>query len=50
MSTETPGKAGISASVPQQRAGSDGHPTPRTAPTPPPVPGADYRRTTYWRV
>jgi hypothetical protein len=50
MSTETPGKAGISASVPQQRAGSDGHPTPRTAPTPPPVPGADYRRTTFWRV
>src|SRR3954469_1663373 len=50
MSTETPGTTSISASVPQQRAGSDGYPTKRSAGSPPPVPGADYRRTPFWRV
>src|SRR4051794_24203359 len=50
MSTETPGTTSISASVPQQRAGSDGYPTKRSAGAPPPVPGADYRRTPFWRV
>jgi hypothetical protein len=50
MSTETPGTTSISASVPQQRTGSSGPPATPTAPTPPPVPGADYRRTPSWRV
>jgi hypothetical protein len=51
MSTETSGPTSISASVPQPRADSDGHPrsTPPAA-SPPPVPGADYRRTPFWRV
>ncbi|TFV89855.1 peroxidase family protein [Blastococcus sp. CT_GayMR16] len=50
MSTETPGQTSVSASVPQQRAGSDGHPNKRPAAGPPPVPGADYRHTPFWRI
>src|SRR4051812_42912300 len=50
MSTETPGRTGISASVPAQRAGSDGHPNKRSAGGPPPVAGAHYRRTPFWLV
>lgn len=51
MSTETPDQTGLSASVPQPRAGSDGHPrTAAPAPSSPPVPGADYRRTPFWRI
>jgi hypothetical protein len=50
MSTETPGTTSISASVPQQRAGSPDYPRTPSTPVPPPVPGADYRRTPFWRV
>jgi hypothetical protein len=49
MSTQTPG-TGVSASVPRQRAASDGYPSMRSAGGPPPVPGGDYRRTPFWRV
>ena len=48
MSTETPRK--ISAAVPQPRADADGHPNKRPAAGPPPVPGADYRRTPFWKI
>src|SRR3954451_7434800 len=50
MSTETPGRTGISSSVPAQRAGSDGHPNKRSAGGPPPVAGAHYRQTPFWLV
>ena len=50
MSTETPGQTSISASVPQPRVDADGHPNKRSAAGPPSVPGADYRRTPFWRI
>ena len=48
MSTETPRK--ISAAVPRPRVDSDGHPNKRPGAGPPPVPGADYRRTAFWKI
>jgi hypothetical protein len=53
MSTESPGPTSITGvGVPQPRAGADGHPrvVPATAPAEPPVPGADYRRSLFWRL
>jgi hypothetical protein len=50
MSTETPGQTSTSASVPQPRVDSDGHPRSALPAAPPPVPGADYRRTPFWRI
>jgi hypothetical protein len=51
MSTETSGPTSISAPVPQPRVDSDGHPlSAQSAASPPPVPGADYRRTPFWRI
>jgi hypothetical protein len=51
MSTETPGQTGIGRSaVPTPRIGADGHPSKRSAGGTPPVPGADYRRTPFWRI
>src|SRR5215207_6134305 len=53
MSTETPGQTNLSsATVPKPRADSDGHPSTgrTTTPAPAVIPGADYRRTTFWRI
>jgi hypothetical protein len=50
MSTETPGQTSITQSVPKPRVDADGHPHMRVATPPPPIPGADYRRTTFWRI
>jgi hypothetical protein len=52
MSTQTPGQTGTErATVPQPRIEADGHPNRRSpAPAVPPVPGADYRRTPFWRT
>ncbi|MCW2763446.1 MAG: heme peroxidase, partial [Marmoricola sp.] len=50
MSTETPGQTSTSASVPQPRVDSDGHPRSALPAAAPPVPGADYRRTPFWRI
>ncbi|MGZ4646342.1 MAG: peroxidase family protein [Blastococcus sp.] len=54
MSTEISGSTGTSQpAVPQPRVAADGYPTSSSAgpsPTPPPVPGADYRKTPFWRV
>jgi hypothetical protein len=53
MSIETPGPTTrSSASVPQPRAESDGHPRVGRVepPSPGQVPGADYRMTTFWRI
>ena len=48
MSTETPGQTSIAASLPTQRTAPGGPPP--SAPQPPPVPGAGYRRTPFWRI
>jgi hypothetical protein len=52
MSTETPGQTGIGrTTVPPPRVGPDGLPDRKAVPAgPPPVPGADYRRTPFWRI
>ncbi|UOY03677.1 hypothetical protein [Blastococcus sp. PRF04-17] len=53
MSTQTPRPTSLSSgSVPQPRADSDGHPGAGSAApsTRSRVPGADYRRTFFWRV
>ena len=48
MSTEISGSTNVSrATVPRPRVDADGHPG--TEPTPP-VPGADYRRSPFWRI
>ena len=52
MSTETPGQTGTThGSVPQPRAEADGHPNKRAGSAgAAAVPGADYRKTPFWRV
>ena len=53
MSTETPGPTSLtSRRVPQPRADSDGHPGTgkSSGKAPAVVPGADYRRSAFWRV
>jgi hypothetical protein len=52
MSTETPGPTSLgSATVPQPRADSDGHPGLGRAALPhKEVPGKDYRTTWFWRI
>jgi len=50
MSTETPGQTSITRSVPKPRVDADGHPNKRPDAPPPPIPGADYRRTPFWKV
>ncbi|MFL6093813.1 MAG: peroxidase family protein [Blastococcus sp.] len=52
MSTETTGQTGIGrTTVPPPRVGADGLPDRKAVPAGlPPVPGADYRRTPFWRL
>jgi Animal haem peroxidase len=52
MSTQTPGQTGTGrTTVPQPRTDADGHPNRRSSSAvPTPVPGADYRRTPFWRA
>jgi len=51
MSTEISGSTNVSrGAVPQPRIDADGHPNIRPDAAEPPVPGADYRRSPFWRL
>jgi hypothetical protein len=51
MSTEISGSTNVTrAAVPQPRADADGHPNVRKATPEPPIPGADYRTSLFWRL
>jgi len=51
MSTEISGPTGTTSStVPAPRIAADGYPSKTSAGGPPAVPGADYRRTWFWRI
>jgi hypothetical protein len=49
MSTETPADP-TTGSVPAPRTAANGHPSPASVPAGKQVPGADYRRSWFWRV